>query len=47
MTAAELEQHIADLNKKHRAQIRTLGCLMRARAAEEVAAEPTEEEISE
>ena len=39
MTSAELEQHIKDLEGKHKARIRTLKALQRARWAEEKAAE--------
>jgi hypothetical protein len=39
MTASELERYIQDLEEKHRARIRTLKALMRARKAEEEAKE--------
>lgn len=39
MASAELEQHIAELEEKHRVRIRTLRALMRARKAEEEAEE--------
>ena len=37
MTADELERHIAELDTKHRARLKTLRALARARRAEEEA----------
>ena len=37
MTANELADHIAEIEQKHRARMKTLRALQRARAAEEAA----------
>ena len=42
MTAAELEQHIADLDDQHKRLMTTLRALMRARKAEEESAARSE-----
>ncbi len=39
MTAAELDQHIEALEERHKARVRTLRALARARKAEEEAKE--------